>query len=778
MWLRLFAGFMRRRWLLGAIILVLTGVALAGAARVKPDYRVESLFPVWDDARTVYDRFKVHFPFEDGRAFVFVEADDILSAGGLTRIAQLEEDLRHIPNVLDVEGPMSVNDIVERDDWVAIERLFPDELPDPAVLATRADIARSDPLFAYSLAHPDGRVVCIRVSLTPASAADERLRTQFLAHVRTVVSAHQVRGQRIVASGIPVIRARYNELIALDNQRLAPLALLVVLVLLAVSFRHLGAVIAGAATIIVSVLWTVGAMGLMGLPLTVIGAVIPVVIIIISVSDTVHVVTDFLARRREGAEVKDAVAHAAADSAVPCLLTEFVLACGFLSLLAINIVAVHQFGLVTAVGMILTWLANMTVLPFLLSFTRSAGVTRGGKPSWVVGKIQAFVEWSITAVSTRPRIVAAVAGALIVASLAVGSRVSHNAYAFDGLRPEQPLYQDLRFAERAAGGSVPIAVFYEVQGEGDDPVALEPALVRSADRAAAMLEGFPEIKQATSIADPVRKAHRILSGGAEPDLPGTRALVAQEVTLIDDGRLVRDLVAFDRRHLAVMAMARDAGARRVHEMFVHIDGWVAEEQKRLDAELGPGRARVRATGQLRIFNDVNAMLVDGLLGSLAGAFVVSLVVFCAVLRSWRLGLIGLVPNVTPLAIVLAMMWIAGIPLNPTSAMAFSTTLVIADDDTIQFLARFRRHFDAARERAAREPGLDIHLEACRSCMREVGLPMFLTTASVSAGFLLLLAAQLQGAAHLGLIIGTTLFAAVFADLFLAPLLILHFRPRL
>jgi hypothetical protein len=124
------------------------------------------------------------------------------------------------------------------------------------------------------------------------------------------------------------------------------------------------------------------------------------------------------------------------------------------------------------------------------------------------------------------------------------------------------------------------------------------------------------------------------------------------------------------------------------------------------------------------------------------------------------------------------LWLAGIALKPTTVMIFSITLVIADDDTIQFLARFRGHYRHALERARREPGLDVHHAATLACMRDVGLPMFVTSTSVSSGFLLLLGAELAGSANLGLIIGATLFAACFADMFLTPLLLLTFKPKL
>ncbi len=782
---RLFAWMLGHRRTSLLVLLIFTGLLGSQAVRVKPDFRIEHLFPAWDSARVTYDRFKTQFPFEDNRVLVMVQADDLFTGDGLRRLGALEEDLRSIANVLDVEGPTTSNDIVEVDDTIAVQPLFPSPDLPPAELAERARRATTDPLFKWSLASPDGKITTIRVTLTPSAGADDAARARFLLEARALVRQHEHPGQRIVLSGLPVIRASYTEMILKDGARLSPLALLVVMLLLFVAFRSLGAVLSGIATILAAITWTYGVMGMLGYPMTMIGGIVPVVVMIISLSDTVHVVNDFTARRREGLGVHDALVHAMVEAAVPCLLTEIVLACGFFSLIAINIVAIVQFGVATALGMLLTWLANMTVLPLCLSLTRG-GVSRRSEQArqetrapWAVRTFARFVDWIAHVVEKRPRRVAIVAACIFIAAAVAGTRVRRISYAFDDLRPGQPLFENLRFAEKAHGGLVPVAIFIEATpGERSDAPVFDPEVVRLADRAAAILESHAEIPQATSLADPLRKTHGLLTGDTRSGaLPTSRSLIAQEVSLFDDGKMLRELVSFDRRAIVAIGWSRDAGSDRTAAILRDIDAWAAREQAVLDARADGPRMTIRVTGQLRLFDDVNQMLLAGLIGSLGGALLVTVLVFCIVLRSWRLGLIGLIPNISPLVIVLAMMWLADVPLRPVTVVAFSVTLVIADDDTIQFLARFRSHFARARARFAGQPDVNLHREAALTCMREVGLPMFVTSTAVSAGFLMLLGAQMTGTAHLGMIIGTTLFAAVFADLFLTPLLLSWLRPR-
>jgi len=713
-----------------------------------------------------------------------VEARDLFSPAGIRRVAALEADLKRIQHVVDVEGLLSSNDIRMVDDAIQVEPIIPSADLSAEEITLRIGAAAGDPSFAWNVIKPDRTAASIRVLLDPQVAATDRGRADFLVSAEAVLARHEHAGQRLVLSGIPAIRASFARLLGEDSGTLVPAALLVVLVLLAVSFRSASAVLAGLLTIVAAIVWTHGWMGILGYPITMLGTILPIVVMIISISDTVHIANDYLGRLRAGEERHHALVEALAETAVPCLLTEIVLACGFASLLTVNIVAVFQFGVVAAGGMLLTWLANMLVLPLVLGFVRARPAeqaTASGRAPFAVRRFAQLVDWIAVQVTTRRRLVVGVTVVLFALAAVAGTRVTRLAYVFDDLRPGLKLHSDLRLAEAAHGGLVPVAVFVEVDGAGEHP-AFDPEAVRVADAAARMLRGFPEIAQANSVADPLRKTHRLMTGvpaaAGDDGLPKSRALVAQEVSTFDDGRMLRDLVSFDRRSLSAIAFAKDAGSTRIAEMFKDIDAWVAAEQARLDARKEGPRIRVTVTGQLKLFKDVNDMLLEGLLTSFGGALLVTFAVFCLVLRSVKLGLIGLIPNVTPMVIVVALMAALGIHLKPATVVLFSVTLVIADDDTIQYLARYKQHLRRAIERARGEPGLDVHQAAALSCMREVGLPMFVTSTTVSAGFFLLLASRFLGLAHLGFLIGATLFAAVFADLFLTPILLTHFRPSL
>lgn len=753
-----------------AAALLLTALLGASATRIRPDFSLEQLFPLWDAARAEYDRYHRQFPGEDARAIVVVAGTGLLEPDGLRAIGRLEEALAAIPGVSRVLGPASVDHLAMGPFGPARERLLDPGLA-PEEVRRRVEDARADPLLGL-IFPAGGGAVALLVDLSPAAAGSDAGRAAFTRAAEERLAALAPAGWGVTLSGLPPIRARLAGLVSADVTLLVPLAVVLVLVLLAAAFRSLTAVVAGLATLSAALTWSYGLLGAIGWPLGMLMGIMPILVVIVSVGDTVHLLAERARHLRDGLGDREAVVRALAASALPCLLTEAVLAAGFLTLVAIPIAAAIQLGVVAAGAMLLTWLANVLVLPLVLAALPPS--TRGPHPvPAFVRAAERAVAWIGEQALGRPRRVLAVALVVVLLAAAAASRVRVLYFVFDDVRPGSRVEREIRTAEALLGGLVPAAIHVEV--EGNDGAALDPEAVRAADRAARFLRAFPEAGGAASLADFVAPLQRALAGevAGEEGLPDSREGMAQLLATLGDARLVADVLSADRRSLAAVARFRDVGSARVDGIFREVDRFLSAEQAALDARPEGPRIRLSATGQLKLFQDVNARLLGGLAASFGGALLLSVLLMSVALRSWRLGLIGLVPNASPVLLVLAIMALTGIPLTPVTVTAFSITLVIADDDTIQFLARFRRNL--ARLAAGRSDG-EAHREAARLTLREAGVPMLLSGAAVSLGFSVLLLSEFLSPARLGALIGATLFASVFADLFLTPLLLARFLP--
>jgi predicted RND superfamily exporter protein len=774
-WTPRFRGLIERRWSTLAALLALSVVLGAFAGRVKPDYSIEMIFPRFDRSRVDYDRFKKDFPFEDAHAIIVVEAPDLFTPAGLGRVAALEQALGEIPGVVDTQGLTTTHDVVADGDDIRSEKLFPSTNLPADELARRRATATIDPLFAWNLATPDGSATTIRVTLTRAVASKEETRTEFLKRARAVLAQHDALAraggatQKLTLSGLPAIRSQFTEMVNQDLGLLFPIAFFVIVLILWLTFRSVSDVVAAVVTILVSVVWTQGVMGITGVPLHVLTEITPMIVMIISISDTAHIVTHFREALAAGASAREAAAMATADSALPCLLTELTIAGGFVALAVNDMTLIQQFGFITAAGVLFTWLANMTVLPLMLGWLpRRRRAAAASRPSAVARAFSGFVDVIERVVTRRPRQVLAVVAGIAVAAALVSTRVGKEYYSYDDLRPDSWLAHDLRYVEKMHGGTVPLAIYVEPKAGAHADAMLEPEALALLDRITHKLErDFPEVKNAASLSKYMRKAHRLFAGPDAGALPASRALAAQELLTVEDPAMMRDILSFNHGTAAVYVMMPDEGSSKATHVIERLRRYFDEEEARAPY-------RITITGIYGIADGIYRSLVGGLAGSLAIAIAVSFFIFCLVLRSWRLALIALVPNVLPLLLTLAFMSLMHIDVKPSTVILFSITLVIADDDTIQYLSRFRIRYRQLRDAGDPAP----HGAAAIATLREIGLPMFITACSVTIGFLSLCFSQFLALANLGLLIGVSLMAAVFADLFISPVLISRLKPRL
>jgi predicted RND superfamily exporter protein len=613
------------------------------------------------------------------------------------------------------------------------------------------------------------------VTLSRAVASNETSRTDFLKHARAVLAHHdglaRAAGvpQKLTLSGLPAIRSQFTEMVNQDLGLLFPIAFLVIVVLLYLTFRSIPDVIAAVVTILFSVIWTQGVMGIFGVPLHVLTEITPMIVMIISISDTAHIVTHFREALGAGATVREALVEACADSALPCLLTEVTIAGGFIGLAVNDMTLIQQFGLVTAAGVLFTWLANMTVLPLMLSVLPRRGRPSSPARATLMARLfSGLVDVIEATVTHRPRQVMIATLLIAGAAAFVSLRVGKEYFSYDDLRPQSPLARDLRYVESVHGGTVPLAIYIEPKGGSRPEAMLEPEALALIDRVTTRLEhDFPQAKNAASLTKYLRKTHRLLAGPDAGALPATRALAAQELLAIEDPGITRDILSFNHGTAAIYVMMPDEGSSKATVVIERLRTYFQEEEARVPY-------RLTTTGIYGIADGIYRSLVGGLLGSLAIAVMVSFLIFCLVLRSWRLAAIALVPNLLPLILTLAVMSLLHIDIKPSTVIVFSITLVIADDDTIQYLSRFRIRYRQLQASGIPRP----HAAAAIGTLREIGLPMFITACAVSIGFLSLCFSQFLALANLGLLIGVSLMCAVFADLFVSPVLLTRLKPRI
>ena len=185
---------------------------------------------------------------------------------------------------------------------------------------------------------------------------------------------------------------------------------------------------------------------------------------------------------------------------------------------------------------------------------------------------------------------------------------------------------------------------------------------------------------------------------------------------------------------------------------------IADQIEALGAQFLPKTAKVHVTGVSMLAARAGPVIINNALMGLGGALALIALLMSVLFGSIRVGLLSVLPNLLPVAIGVAAVWLT-LPQVDADTLIYLTICVgIAVDDTIHFLARYRLERQRGLEREA----------ATRAAILEAGHGIVRTSIILVAGFSATLFSGYLGLQTLGLILPATLIAAVILDLTMVP----------
>jgi predicted RND superfamily exporter protein len=364
--------------------------------------------------------------------------------------------------------------------------------------------------------------------------------------------------------------------------------------------------------------------------------------------------------------------------------------------------------------------------------------------------------------SGRPGLVLGVAACVAAAAAFGVTRLTVDTNHINFFRPRHPLSQSAAVIDGQLSG----IYSFQILLEGEPESLKQPDALARIDRLSAELRRLPFVKKVTSVAEYVKRVNRELHGGdpAHERVPEDAALVAQELLvfgLSEEGRIeLERMVASDYSRAQISVKLASMSSDLV---FAQI-----ETAERLARQAFAGSAvQPTVTGSGRLFATLDHYLVTSQLSSFATAFLTVFAVIFAVFRSFKFGVLTIVPNLFPVLAVLGIMGWIDISMNVATIMLASVALGVVDDDTIHFINRYRREIGAGRT-------TDAAIEAATIYEGRASL----TTAIInSCAFGVLALSEYRPSAWFGGLLALTMVIAFLAEVFILPATI-KLMPRL
>ncbi len=816
---RALAGVVLRfRWLLLLVTFATTGLAASEMRQLQVDTSVERFLDK-NDASIVYLK-EVRDAFGQDNLFLVLVEGDVFSTHYLERLERLHQALEKVdieqqdpdggasagasPDGDGVRAPSSspaassgqdgfTDGFADDEGWgderagtiveqvvsllnvrqtrwrggaLQVEGLM-ERRPSEAELPALKKRVLADRTLVGQVVDREGRysVIVVRTGLLSARdqdrAADEVIR---------VAQAHQADGFRVMVTGPPVLLRTLNQLTFRDQATMTALAVSVVLVFAFFIFRHPLGVFGPALVVIQAVIWTLGLMAALGIPLSVTTSLLSAFIICVGCGDSVHVLSVYRDSRAAGMQNPKAIVHAVATTGIPVLYTSLTTAVGLLSFRLASLGGISEMGTFSAFGVIAAFFNSVCFLPIVLSFNRKS-LLGSRPPAEKRRPLDRFLDLcndlsrpnttgSGRVFARRNAVLLIAAAAVLAAAAGVARlRVHHN--AINWFPSEHPARVALDNYERTVGGAANILVMVNAP---EGKTIKDRQLLRELEKLEGRIlayrdgrQGSPVVHNVISVLDPVRESWRALNGGQQRfyRLPEAQRAVSDMFTLFEMAG------AHELRRLATIDLARALMVVRVRWMDAlsylplkrHIEQAIA-------ATVGP-LAEVHTTGSIYVDILIISRLLFDLFKSFGAALLVITLIMLVLLRELKLGLLAMLPNLLPILCTMGFMGFVSIPIDLSTILLGSLAIGIVVDDTIHFLHQFKAHFRLNR---------DVE-RALQHAYDHTGRAMVITSSILMIGFFCNVAASLVNFRLSGILLGLTIAFAVFFDLVFTPALL-------
>jgi len=714
------------------------------------------MIPKTVKTRVVWEEVKDEFGNTDPIFVAFgAEGQNLFQSTAMSDLWDFTKALEALPEVEKVRSLTNMNKMESEDGFLLIDDLVnkrdlsPEEIADiEAYLIKNAElkkqvIAQNDDFFNIVVI-PSGNTN-EQVSVAKIVATAEKLLSEYDLHFGGPSYLIGIVGNLVRADAISLIR----------------IGLLMMVVILLASLRSFAGVLMILFVIILSLIGMMGSMGwIRGLTgserfvFSIMNTSMPIILMTIANSDSVHFLTKFFKKLRITGDKEKAIEQSIDSLMLPIFLTSLTTAAAFLSLVFAPIEYMTGYGVSIAIGISWAWILSITLLPSLIMLKNwplnSRAIRKPGLLEHIVNKLGSTI-------IKLPRSIL-IGGLLLVAIGIYGIKLvttEVNMYSF--FEKGNKIRDSLEFLDKKMLGSMNLV--FLLNGDMKDP-----ELLQQISRLQDYVEKNPSVSTTISIADVIKRMHRTVMDD-DPDyeiVPDERAKVNNLYTMYSmsgDPEDFSTLVDYEYSKALVTAILKNVSTESSVLFVNDIEQFVDKNFTKYKD--------ITATGQLVVLRDMVELVIKSSVISICVSIVVITFIAAIFFKHFGWGILAVIPLSAAVILNFGFMGILRIDLNHVTALLSSVIIGVGVDFAIHYISQYRRLARAE---------VPIKTRSHR-VIDEVGYPIILDALSNMA-FGALLFSEFVPLQHMGGLMVFAMFSTSFGTLtILASLLELTGRRK-
>lgn len=748
------------RWRWGVVVLTLVWViAAAMGGRLlsfSNDYRV--FFNADNPQLLAFDALQNSYTKSDNLLFVLTSKEGTLfTPEALAVVEELTDAAWQTPYSSRVDSITNFQNTYGRDDDLVVEPLVKHALSLSSEDITRIKaIAMNEPMLMSRLISASGHVTGINVTLHLPGKHPQTEAPEVVAFARQLAAqfVKKYPDMEIRLTGDVMMNNAFPEAGTKDVKTLVPLMFVVVILLIGITMKMVAGTVVTMTVIGLTIISALGLTGWVGIGISPPTTSAPVVMMVVVVANCVHLLNNFQQHYHLNGDKAEAMVQSLRLNMMPVFVTNITTIMGFLSMNFSDSPPLRDLGNMVVIGIITGYLLSVTLLPALVMLMAVKRPTTVARSSGVMAALAEFVIRRRTPVFYGSILVTVVLAAFIPNNELNDEFVKY----FD---------ESIKFRADTDYTTANLTGIYRISyslDSGESNGISRPDYLNTIEAFGQWYRGQPEVIHVQSFADVMKRLSKNLHNDS-PEwyrVPEQSDLAAQYLLLYEMslpyGLDLNNQLNVDKSATRFDVTVHSLSSKELMALELRAQQWLRAN--------APATMLSDGSSPAIMFAHIGQRNIESMLqGSVIALVLISLTLIIS-LRSFKVGLISLVPNLVPAMIAFGIWGIFVGQVGLSLSVVVGMTLGIIVDDTVHFLSKYLR--------ARREEGLSSE-DAVRYAFANVGNAMWVTSVALVSGFLMLSLSAFELNSGMGLLTAITIVVALLADLLFLPALLLKFE---
>ena len=767
MWQFLVRFTLRNRLAILIVIGLLTVFMGYEGSKVQLSYHLAKMLPSTDPTSIEYNNFKKEFGRSgDGSiSFVAVKDPKLFTLQHFDDWYDLTHSLMKIKGVTQVISSARVFTLV-RDDSLHkfdFKNLVPHRPTTQKEVDSIKKVLYSLPLYQGRLFNRKTHAHLIMITVNP-KILNSKARIPMMKKMTEVAEKY---GQKyhltVRKSGLPYIRTIQSALILHESFLFVFLSAFITFILLFILFRSVRAVFFAMVVVVIAVIWTLGTVTLLGYKFTILTGVLPPLLIVIGVENSIFLLNKYLDEIRLHGNKTRALSRMIVRIGKANLLTNATTAAGFGAFIVTSNTFLVEFGIVATLNILAIYILSMLILPILFSYfpvpkPRHLKHLNSDKgfTTIILSKVSILISNYRTAIYTVTILLVIAGGYGITKLRTTGTIV-------DDISKKNQLQKDLLFMEKNFKGVMPLEITVNTEKKGG---LLRLYNLKKIEQLQDTLALYPQFARPVSIVELVKSAKQAFYRGNPKmySLPNSQ----EKNFILSYIPNFKQKAHNKKRNLLSAFVDSNLRITRISVQMANIgtneiDSILRTIRPKINKIFPPSKYKVHLTGTSVVFLKSTNYLVKNLAYSLLLAIAVITILMSFIFSSVKMIIVSLIPNTIPLILTAGMMGYFGISIKPSTIIIFSIALGISVDNTIHYLSRYRLHLKTNHW------GIK---KSVMDALNEAGYSMVFSATVLFFGFYIFTFSSFGGTEALGYLVSFTLLIALLTNLIVLPSLLL------